>query len=231
MTTSSASDVNKSSQNLIPESRTKLARRHLENDGTPALVAYEAAKVLLGPEMDSWETESVARELEHTHGLNLHDITLNKIWCVMALHQNQDVFTNAHVFQKIVLALNGEMPNPQIDEKVEGEQMAWAVVLLKLELRKDDLFFDYEPLRYMAMILHDEGFVVPPRALGFTRDLLSSFNKNPDLAKEVQESMDKKTAPASSAGKAQLSKQQRVEDYVHIMYEELESGLKSYRKS
>jgi hypothetical protein len=230
MTESPSTKVNKSSQNLIPESARKLARRHLETVDTPALVAYEAAKFLIGHDIDLWETESVAHELLETHKLSLHDITLNKIWCIMAVHQNKEVLTNAHVLQKIVLALNNELPNPQIDEKVEVEQLAWALLVLAYEMKTESVYFDYEPVKYITLVVHDEGFIVAPSALKFVQPGLDMLNKNPELAKEIKASLDGKSVSMSTAAKAQLAKRQRVDDYAHIMYDDMIAGLKHYRR-
>jgi len=235
MTESLAQDLNKPQQKLIPESLKKLARRDLEMSDTPALVAYEAARVLCGPGIDNWETESVAHELL-SHRLSLHDLTLNKIWCVMSLHKNREVLTSSHVFQKIVLALNNEMPNPQIDELVEVEQVAWALVVIHMETQEENagFYFDYEPIKYMTLVLHGEGFIITPKCMNFAQESLTRLNKNPELVEPIQAAY--KTgdfrvpgAPAAII-KSQLAKLERVDDYVHIMHERLVEGLRPYRK-
>ena len=226
--------VNNGQQKLIPESLDKLARRDLENDDSPALVAYEAAKRLCGPGLDCWETETVAHELLGKHQLTLHDITLNKIWCIMALHQNREVLTSAHVFQKIVLALNGEMPNTSIDEKVEAAHIAWALVALHIELRELNLMLDYGPIKYIAMVLHDEGFVLAPSGMGFVQEELTKLSQAPELVSLVKDAIKKapEELPDGSLGgilREQVQKLVRVEEYVKIMHAEMTEGLKLYR--
>jgi len=93
---------------------------------------------------------------------------------------------------------------------------------------------DYGPIKYIAMVLHDEGFVLAPSGMGFVQEELTKLSQAPELVSLVKDAIKKapEELPDGSLGgilREQVQKMVRVEEYVKIMHAEMTEGLKLYR--
>jgi len=216
-------------QLLIPEISLGLARRILAKEA-PTAVVYEIVDNLLGHtrnDIDAWQPETIWKELERM-GINLDVIQKDQVMAVTALRSMSNlVFLTGYEFKNVILPVNHEVPMIDIDEVVDVEHIAWCVRFMQEYLPEKPFFVDYGALEYVARILHDEGFFVPPSELEFAASRLTQLNKNAydyaDMVRDRLKGGNKKQNPLIDA---QMKKLGRVEHYVGIMLDAHRGGLK-----
>lgn len=225
---SEAPDKPEPKQSLIPDNRPSL-RELLSTDESPAVAVYRAVTNIIGEgePIDDWESETVEICLEK-HGYSISEVNLNQCLVIMALRSGYDVFTSANVFQNMVLAINGEIPNPQVDEDIDVEQIAVAILVILQVQEGADLQFDYEPIQFIARELHEEGFFIAPQALEFAQEELDKLNYNCENCTSVREAM-KDGSTEDPVIQVQLEKHKRVMDYIQAYSEHQDSYLKKYK--
>lgn len=187
-------------------------------------------QVILGAQMEAWECETVLTELAR-EGVVLSDLNAHKLFCCMALAQNpQGVRTGHLALKNAVLLMNNHEPEADRDEVVDVEQLSWGVRALEAFYAPDSLAFDYEPLQYMAKVLHGEGYVLAPNEIEWVQPLLTRLNKNPGLEAEVLAWAGNPPEDAPNGILAvQLDKLEGVKAYSEAMHAELCRYLKDLK--
>jgi len=199
-----------------------LASSYLADGETQAFTVFEAARLILSDELESWEGETVQMELDRL-GIKIPELNLEKILCVAALKLPELVITDHVVFKNMALVLNGHHPHHSIDEVIPVHDICWAVASIHT-FEKTLVYFDHEPITYIARVLHDEGFMLAPPGLKFAQVQLTAMNHNTDLEQMIKDKADDPIV------KAQLKKRAGVEAYVAHMFSETASTLQKLRE-
>ena len=164
------------------------ARRLLLNPQTTAVTLLPACKQIVGNFL-SWEPESIWRELEH-HQIVLPEENRVKLQAALTLHLVPSFYWDGMVFENTVHAFDNETPNPEALEEAPVTAIAWAVkeaAWVRQWLGDQQLTFESEPCAYTAVILHREGFLVPPKQLAFAHDCLKRMTRNHvELVEDVE---------------------------------------------
>jgi len=202
-----------STQNLIPEKSGSLDRL-LSDDDVPAPILVRAVQKIIGAEKgwEHWESETIEIELDRL-GYSISEVNWNKLLAALSLIANKDVFTSANVFQNIVLALTGEIPDPYVDEEIDVEQIALGVSLI-LILQGGPLHFDYQPVQFVARELHNEGYFLAPKILAFAQEELDNLNENVSVKEEVKKALEAGSEGSNDILKNQVTKHHGVTNYL-----------------
>lgn len=122
------------------------------------------------PDIDTWEAESVAKEL----GEDKVDAIQAAMLCEMCMAPWEDMT----VFSKVALTLNDRLIYGDAQQDLDIKEIAYAVDIMKAEY-PDNLFND-EVAKYIACEAIDEGFVVLPVSLAFAQHLIPNVFINPE---------------------------------------------------
>ena len=227
--TSYGKKVKSSTRILIPEIGRGLASRILAQEA-PTAVVYEIVDRMIGHtknDIDAWEPETIWKEMERI-GIKLDVLQRDQVMVVTTLRKKVDlIFTTGFELKNVVLPLNHEVPMVDRDEVVEVEHLCWCVDFLKEYLPEIPFFVDYGALEYVANILHEEGFFVPPTSLDFAAARLTEINKNAyDYADMVRDRVNGSTKKMSPIIEVQLQKMERAEQYSKMMLDSHRMGMK-----
>lgn len=97
---------------------------------------------------------------------------LEALFAIKAAVGNPDVVNNVMAFEKICLALSGEIPSFEHVECPTAFQVINAIV----QLRKRDVQPTSESvLKYIACVLYDDGFVIAPKSVSFVQKYLDQL--------------------------------------------------------
>lgn len=178
----------------------EVAKSFLGTDNTPATLVYHAVLKVLGPTAAAWEPESIWLGLKD-NGIDLNQAMRNKFMAASTLLQNPSFYEDMHIFEDTCLAFNESPVIVEVLQEASPAQLAWGVYEAEVFMRQHGLDpdFDYEPEKYTAAALHNEGFIVAPELLVFAQDELDKLNRgNKELYSSVLDAWDR-------ADKAQLS--------------------------
>ncbi len=119
----------------------------------------------LGPEYYAWEPETVWQEATRvSKGHSISEVNKNKIQAVRTVHNTNLPFEEWQVFEKIIAALNGVIPDFFVMQKPNlGQLLVGVGILYRL---RSGIFSD-DVSRYTAAALLDEGIGYAPKPLDF----------------------------------------------------------------
>jgi len=127
-------------------------------------------------------TQLLARE-----GITVHPKVQEKIEALKALIRNNLCYEKWHLFEKMVLVINGLTPNFFVMQVPKMREIYKAVkTMLAI---KDEKFSD-EVAKYIACVAREQGYVYLPEELSFAQpylDLLYSSLEEQQLKKMVKE--------------------------------------------
>lgn len=105
---------------------------------------------------------------------------LEKLFAMKAVIGNPDIVNNVMVFEKLAIALDGQIPSFEHVEYPTALQVINAVV----RLRKSKIVPESEMVKkYIACVLFDDGFVIAPKPVAFVQKQLDALVS--DHAKEL----------------------------------------------
>lgn len=213
-------------QSLIPQKSDTLVSDFLRDGSIPAKVVYLAAKKLLG-DISHWECETVEIELKRKLGDSVPEENLAKIFSCMALDAHDNlIIDQAHVFKNFAVAFNNESPIADMDEVIHVGQALWTLIAFKIFDPHKHIYLDYEPITYLAKLLHHEGFMLAPEGMGFVQEQLNSLNRNLDLIPEIKAAIKDNQASKNPLVVEQIRKLSQAREYAALMMEDQETTLR-----
>lgn len=107
---------------------------------------------------------------------------LDKVQAINTLLHSSQPYENMYIFEKIVLALNGQRPDFTVMEGATPEQIFYAFYVIG-KLHKN-FYFDWEVKQWVKYSLEREGVFFTPPELNFTNDnAIISYDKIKEKAK------------------------------------------------
>lgn len=102
----------------------------------------------------------------------LSDIEVEKLQVISLLRKSRAAYEDMHVFENIVLTLNGISPDV---EKVEGcePKHIWNAISIIKSLHKDAIELSHEILMYIKYIFNDNGLWFYPEDVGLENEILT----------------------------------------------------------
>lgn len=129
----------------------------------PPAVYREALTALLGPEWLGWTPETIWSHVEDL-GVGVTDWVRDKINALQTLLTTQDFWNNYFLFEKIVLAFNDRMVDPEHVQVCLPEELAYGLTVAGRIKEKP---FDPEIVHYVRGCCEQAGLAVYHRSFRF----------------------------------------------------------------
>lgn len=124
-----------------------------------------------GTEWLEWEPDTLKREILTTfRATSVSEHNWQKIQAVRVLTSTMGFWNEWHIFEKIIQALNNNVPRFDITQRCTLSQLMAGVDIANT-IRKET--YGDEPQRYIAACALDEGVVYLPPPLDFAQGVLS----------------------------------------------------------
>lgn len=124
-----------------------------------------------GADWFEWEPETLKQEILSTfNATSISEHNWQKIQAVRTLTQTVGFWSEWHIFEKIIQALNNNVPRFDIAQRCTLAQLMAGVDIAN-QIREEE--YDEEVQRYIAACFLDEGVVYAPPPLGFAQRVLS----------------------------------------------------------
>lgn len=137
----------------------------LNDDNSPAVVVYDFLNQSLGPDWWEWEFETIERMLWIRYGVALEDINRDKIWSIRHVCRSDGAFSDWFEFNQAALSFSGCMADFEYLRSPSPGMVISAVKSLN-HIRPDrGSFFSNDVLKYICIILKNEGIYVPPPSI------------------------------------------------------------------
>ena len=174
---------------------------------------YIACRKYLDDDFLSWSPEARKEVIERKSGKAMPLLAHNMLEAMVTLYVTNSPWRDSTIFEKIVWALNGHIPNMLSMETPPPYYVGYAVTIMK-HLNKDEKFSE-EVNKYIASVLLEYGQCLAGDPLQESQPFIDRFYENTDLQKEVETAWDKEqtneklelfTPDAEDPISAQLSK-------------------------
>lgn len=163
--------------------------------GTMATVSHAIALRLLGPDIYTWEPETLALELADVLDVKIDEDNLDRLHAIIAAITSNSFYKDWAAFTAICSALNGENDPSDIAEMTVAE-FVWGVIEADLNDGDDEpQLFSPDIASLVGVVLDQEGFTSAPEQLSFAtfpeKYLGSTYGAEQDQA-DVQSDYHKK---------------------------------------
>ena len=156
-------------------------------------VAWKAVKKLLGPTCEAWELDTIRIELSRRN-IETHDSLMAKVFGAMTIATSHAWTYDHDVLFAFAVACSGVSADAEALHHPTPEQLCWAISEIHAIRGKkpdEDEGFDPDTIDpAIAVVLHDDGYVVAPDDLSFVQDALNKLNKYGDSAELKTEVRD-----------------------------------------
>ena len=216
---------------------TNTAKRLLQNKDSSATACFCAVNQLLSDSWKIWEPETIWLSLQDLD-TDVPEENRNQIMAVRTFLNTDRYWYDSCIFADISTVLNNEELNYEAMEDVPVAHLAWAVKEAQGIIRGFDPqpipSFDREVVKYVAIQLFREGFLVTPDELSWAQTELDKLY--PDETSDLREKVQKTWATASqhevkdaaypeNSYGVQLAKLASVRVYVDEQYASLKIEL------
>lgn len=165
----------------------KATLRDEDSLATPCMVAMDE---LLGSGWMAWEPESLWLDLSQ-QGVGVPVSNREQIMAARSLITTGRFWYDINATEVATISFNNDEPSFVGVEDAPVVYLAWAVEEANDIHRQyengETLDFDREPLLYMAVQMHREGFVITPDNLREAQDRLDSMNTKDAAAKKLKQ--------------------------------------------
>jgi hypothetical protein len=163
------------------------------------------------PDFHNMEPETIKETLKLT------DVELDKLFACQAIFNTNTVFTDWHVFEKVVVSVNDVQANFEYMQEVTPAEVTWGVKVIRMI--DVGTPFSEEVLAYIATVFHREGFVLLPESIRQEKG-------NSGLSVEYfLKDMNKNNILTPQAKKIQQDMLARIDEYVKYRYEQTKKDL------
>lgn len=172
------------------------AKSVLQDPAVTPSVAWSAVKKLMGPTVGAWELESIRIELGRK-SIATSDELMAKVFAAMTIVTTRTWVYDHDVLFAFALACSGVPANAADIHHPTPEQLCWAMceirALTGAKLDADEGFDPDTIDPAIAVVLHDDGYVLAPCELNFAQDSLNKLNVHghaQELMSELEEGWD-----------------------------------------
>ena len=137
---------------------------------------YISFSKYLGSEFLSWTPEARKLSFEKKSGHNMNEEIHNMLEAMITLNVSNIAWDDSTIFEKVVWALNGYVPNMTVMEVPPSYFLAYAVTVMRAINSSEP--FSEEVEKYIAGVFLEEGIVYALPPLGFIQKYLNSFVSN-----------------------------------------------------
>lgn len=156
-------------------------------------VAWKAVKKLLGLTCEAWELDTIRIELSRRN-IETNDSLMAKVFGAMTIATSHAWTYDHDVLFAFAVACSGVSADAEALPHPTPEQLCWAISEIHAIRGKkpdEDEGFDPDTIDpAIAVVLHDDGYVVAPDELSFAQDALDKLNKHGDSAELKTEVRD-----------------------------------------
>lgn len=150
-------------------------------------VAWAAVRQLFGPQVRTWEPDVFHIELQRRH-VDVTDNLMAKLLAAQTIATSCSWAYDHNILFAFALACDGIPTDAEDVRQPTVEQLAWAMaeinVLVEKPCTEDEGPDPDEVDAAIAVVLHNEGFVLPPRELEFCAPTLDHVNRQPPALKK-----------------------------------------------
>ncbi len=156
-------------------------------------VAWAAVKKLLGPTCEAWEFDTIRielsrRNIETTEGL------MAKVFGAMTVATTNTWTYDHDVLFAFAVACSGVPADGEALHHPTPEELCWAISEIHAIRQKrpdEDEGFDPDTVDpAIAVVLHDDGYIMAPDELKFAQPALDKLNRNGETAELKKEIRD-----------------------------------------
>jgi len=155
---------------IISNSNDKRIAGHIcITPGTMGTIMHAIAMKFFGPDIYSWEPETVAMEFDEEFGIQSYDGNIDKLNAILSSVSSDSFYDDWVAYTQVCSTLSGENTIEELAE-VTVEELAWGVMEMSLN---DE---DYRKTRFSAdicvltgQVLDQNGYVFPPPQLSFAK--------------------------------------------------------------
>jgi hypothetical protein len=183
-----------------------------------------------GTQCFDWEPETIWMGIKEKYGVDVPQGAKDRLMAGINLMTTNLFYTSVEAFTQITNVLNGARANFYLYDPVEPYEAGWAlteVLLLepptKEEREDNDNFkgrFSPEVLRYMGVMLEEDGIDNPP-------DLLKIADMGPQTVTTAEETFADDPAIFGGFQKISNQKSQDIVDYIKGQLDRLIAQLKT----
>jgi len=140
----------------------------LLNTDTPATVLLVLASDLLGPELLTWDPETIRMELEEAAGCKVSTASLNKLMAAIEIVTTDSFYRDLPSFIRLCNALYNGTLGLDTWDPADASEVAWGIteaLLLWPPAPQEEEPFDHKIVEYIGHALKDEGIMQPPDVL------------------------------------------------------------------
>ena len=171
-----------------------------------------------GPQYYDWEWETIRAELQRMFSTTVSELNFNKIEAMRTLHLSDRVWRAWEVFEKVVQALNNNIPLFDRMQKCSLAQL-WNGARIMGMVRREKFAGDVP--RYVAAVFLDDSVQYCPEPLAFAAPLVP---QDAEVSRAFR-SFDGKRALAETAVDVQVAKLHVAKAYAEMRDSQLRQQL------
>jgi hypothetical protein len=209
-----------------PEAGTKAIRLRsflAHHDAHPFALDVLLLK-LFGPQYFDWEWATIKGEIRHRFSSTISELNFNKIEAMRTLHRSDRAWSRWEVFEKVVQAINNNIPMFDRMQRCSLEQL-WNGARIMGLVRKERFKLDVP--RYVAAVFHEDSVWHCPGPLSFARSLV---RQDPEVGRAFK-AYDGKRPLEETGVDIQVAKLHVAKRYVEMRDSQLQQQLALIREA
>jgi len=137
----------------------------LNDDESPASTIYDFLNKSFGPDWWEWEMETIERMLWIKYGVVLEDINRDKVWAIRHVCRSDGAFSDWFEFNQAALSFSGCIADFESLRNPSPGMVISTVKTLNYIRPDRSSFFSKDVLKYISIILKNDGLYTPPPSL------------------------------------------------------------------
>ncbi len=139
----------------------------LNDDMASPIKVYEFLNQALGPDWFTWEPETIEQILFIKYGVALEDANRDKVFAIKHLCNSDGAFFDWFEFNQIALAFSSAIADFEALRAPSPGMVINAVKAMNYIRPDRESFFSDEVLKYICILLINEGIYIPPPSILF----------------------------------------------------------------
>jgi len=158
----------------------------LNDDSSSAISVYEFLNKAIGEDWWELEFETIEKLLWINYGCALEEINRDKIWAIRHVCRSDGAFSDWFEFTQVALSFSGSIADFEYLRSPSPGMIISTVKSLN-HIRPDrEGFFGNDIIKYICIILRDNGIYTPPPSLNY----LISEEMNKMISQEMRSQWD-----------------------------------------
>jgi hypothetical protein len=218
----------------------KQLKEVLQSEDVPATVLLVIAADLLGPDVLTWDPETISLEVEEATGDPIRPSSFNKLMAAIELVTSNGFYRDLPTFIRLCNTLyNGTLT---LDfDPADAMEIAWGVteaLLIWPPDEEDEEPFDSKIIGYIGQVLREEGIMTPPDVLrlGITTSnegdrIQSQFADDPPMFNAVRDKERAKGEAINAEVKQRLARALQLLDTLPFAEADAEGAIRKMFQS